>query len=73
MNLGLFYLGATPRLLTWWGTGERLVGDQLNLERAMAPHVRFGGHFVQVRSIPHLFAVLFDTALGPCRYDSDYH
>ncbi|KAF9041817.1 Lumazine-binding protein [Hymenopellis radicata] len=27
--------------------GERKVGDQLNLERAMAPHVRFGGHFVQ--------------------------
>lgn len=29
--------------------GERIVGDQLNLERAMGPHVRFGGHFVQVR------------------------
>ncbi|KZP29007.1 Lumazine-binding protein [Athelia psychrophila] len=27
--------------------GERKVGDELNLERAMAAHVRFGGHFVQ--------------------------
>ena len=29
--------------------GERKVGDQVNLERAMGAHVRFGGHFVQVR------------------------
>lgn len=28
--------------------GERKVGDQLNLERAMGSHTRFGGHFVQV-------------------------
>ncbi|KAG5638387.1 hypothetical protein H0H81_000283 [Sphagnurus paluster] len=27
--------------------GERKEGDQLNLERAMGTHVRFGGHFVQ--------------------------
>ncbi|EIM83593.1 Lumazine-binding protein [Stereum hirsutum FP-91666 SS1] len=27
--------------------GERKEGDQLNLERAMGAHVRFGGHFVQ--------------------------
>ncbi|CAK5280331.1 unnamed protein product [Mycena citricolor] len=27
--------------------GERKVGEQLNLERAMGAHVRFGGHFVQ--------------------------
>ncbi|KAJ7459157.1 hypothetical protein B0H11DRAFT_2160615 [Mycena galericulata] len=27
--------------------GERNVGDQVNLERAMGAHVRFGGHFVQ--------------------------
>ncbi|KAL1697267.1 hypothetical protein GGG16DRAFT_83689 [Schizophyllum commune] len=27
--------------------GERAVGDQVNLERAMGAHVRFGGHFVQ--------------------------
>lgn len=28
-------------------TGDRVVGEQVNLERAMAAHVRFGGHFVQ--------------------------
>lgn len=28
--------------------GERKEGDQVNLERAMGAHVRFGGHFVQV-------------------------
>jgi len=27
--------------------GERKVGDQVNLERAMGTHGRFGGHFVQ--------------------------
>ncbi|KAJ7751190.1 hypothetical protein DFH07DRAFT_960984 [Mycena maculata] len=27
--------------------GERKVEDQVNLERAMGAHVRFGGHFVQ--------------------------
>jgi riboflavin synthase len=27
--------------------GERVVGELVNLERAMAAHVRFGGHFVQ--------------------------
>ncbi|KAJ7070753.1 hypothetical protein C8F01DRAFT_1107631 [Mycena amicta] len=27
--------------------GERKIGDQVNLERAMGAHVRFGGHFVQ--------------------------
>ena len=31
--------------------GERKEGDQLNLERAMGAHVRFGGHFVQVRDL----------------------
>ena len=25
-----------------------MVGEQVNLERAMAAHTRFGGHFVQV-------------------------
>ena len=31
--------------------GDKQVGDQVNLERAMGAHVRFGGHFVQVRII----------------------
>jgi riboflavin synthase len=38
----------TQSLTQYWVSGERKVGDQLNLERAMSPHVRFGGHFVQV-------------------------
>ena len=38
----------TQCLTRYWVSGERKVGDQLNLERAMGPHVRFGGHFVQV-------------------------
>jgi riboflavin synthase len=36
------------RIFTYRHTGERKVGDYVNLERAMAAHVRFGGHFVQV-------------------------
>lgn len=46
-------LGKTPspgvNPLTNAHIGERKVGDQLNLERAMGAHARFGGHFVQVR------------------------
>ena len=30
------------------------MGDQVNLERAMGAHVRFGGHFVQVRLSVHV-------------------
>ena len=43
-------LCSNPRVLTaeCGDIGERRVGDQLNLERAMGAHVRFGGHFVQV-------------------------
>lgn len=35
--------------------GERKVGDQVNLERAMGAHVRLGGHFVQVSFFRSLF------------------
>ena len=40
--------GRRPIVLevNYW-TGQRVVGEQVNLERAMAAHVRFGGHFVQ--------------------------
>lgn len=34
-------------------TGQRQVGDEVNLERAMGAHVRFGGHFVQVQLSLH--------------------
>jgi riboflavin synthase alpha subunit len=46
-------VGTLKVLHSTWRSGERKVGDQLNLERAMGPHVRFGGHFVQV-SLYHL-------------------
>ncbi|KAG7452256.1 Lumazine-binding protein [Guyanagaster necrorhizus] len=44
---GYFRVWLANETLERTDLGERLVGDQLNLERAMAPHVRFGGHFVQ--------------------------
>jgi len=34
------------------------VGSKVNLERAMAGHGRFGGHFVQVRSLSLSFGSL---------------
>ncbi|KAL6298046.1 hypothetical protein BKA93DRAFT_812743, partial [Sparassis latifolia] len=33
--------------------GERKVGDQVNLERAMGAHVQFGGHFMQASPCGH--------------------
>ncbi|CCM04460.1 uncharacterized protein FIBRA_06640 [Fibroporia radiculosa] len=36
-----------PFLHDFGAVGERQIGDQVNLERAMGAHVRFGGHFVQ--------------------------
>ncbi|KDQ15592.1 hypothetical protein BOTBODRAFT_31488 [Botryobasidium botryosum FD-172 SS1] len=42
-----FKVGVAPETLDRTDLGERKVGDQVNLERALAAHVRFGGHFVQ--------------------------
>ncbi|KAG9080834.1 Riboflavin synthase alpha chain [Ceratobasidium sp. 370] len=42
-----FKVGLAPETLERTDLGERRVGDRVNLERAMAAHVRFGGHFVQ--------------------------
>ncbi|ELU40257.1 riboflavin synthase [Rhizoctonia solani AG-1 IA] len=42
-----FKVGLAPETLERTDLGERKVGDLVNLERAMAAHVRFGGHFVQ--------------------------
>ncbi|CAE6523858.1 unnamed protein product [Rhizoctonia solani] len=42
-----FKVGLAPETLDRTDLGERKVGDRVNLERAMAAHVRFGGHFVQ--------------------------
>ncbi|KAK0208712.1 hypothetical protein DFS33DRAFT_1305154 [Desarmillaria ectypa] len=44
---GYFKVWLANETLERTDLGEHRVGDQLNLERAMAPHVRFGGHFVQ--------------------------
>jgi len=46
-NGGWFEVWLANETLERTDLGERKVGDQLNLERAMGPHVRFGGHFVQ--------------------------
>lgn len=44
---GWFQVWLANETLERTDLGERIVEDQLNLERAMGPHVRFGGHFVQ--------------------------
>jgi len=36
-----------PDMLNVQPIGQRQIGDEVNLERAMGAHVRFGGHFVQ--------------------------
>ena len=50
--------------------GERVVGDQVNLERAMAAHTRFGGHFVQVCLgffiLKYWLGCYAEDGLGPC-------
>ncbi|KAI9512883.1 hypothetical protein F5148DRAFT_1340239 [Russula earlei] len=46
-NGGWFEVWLANETLERTDLGERKVGDQLNLERAMGSHVRFGGHFVQ--------------------------
>ncbi|KAK7063973.1 hypothetical protein R3P38DRAFT_3301604 [Favolaschia claudopus] len=47
VNGGWFKVWLANETLERTDLGERKVGDQVNLERAMAAHVRFGGHFVQ--------------------------
>ncbi|KAL4069851.1 hypothetical protein V8B97DRAFT_1969714 [Scleroderma yunnanense] len=44
---GYFKVWLANETLDRTDLGEREVGDQVNLERAMGAHVRFGGHFVQ--------------------------
>ncbi|KAF9567789.1 Lumazine-binding protein [Agrocybe pediades] len=46
-NGGWFEVWLANETLDRTDLGERQVGDQVNLERAMGAHVRFGGHFVQ--------------------------
>ncbi|KZT42710.1 putative riboflavin synthase, alpha chain [Sistotremastrum suecicum HHB10207 ss-3] len=42
-----FKVGIAPETLSRTALGSLVVGNHVNLERAMAAHVRFGGHFVQ--------------------------
>ncbi|XP_006454140.1 hypothetical protein AGABI2DRAFT_182135 [Agaricus bisporus var. bisporus H97] len=44
---GFFKVWLANETLQRTDLGERKVGDQLNLERAMGAHDRFGGHLVQ--------------------------
>lgn len=45
--------------------GDRTEGEQVNLERAMLAHVRFGGHFVQVCAT-HTTSHVDSFAIGSC-------
>ncbi|RKP25419.1 riboflavin synthase alpha chain [Syncephalis pseudoplumigaleata] len=42
-----FKVGLSPETLRRTNLGELKVGANVNLERALSPHTRFGGHFVQ--------------------------
>ncbi|KAK9470215.1 uncharacterized protein V1510DRAFT_423731 [Dipodascopsis tothii] len=42
-----FKVGVAPETLRRTNLGELVPGKKVNLERAVAGHVRFGGHFVQ--------------------------
>nr|ASF90241.1 hypothetical protein SPAR06416 [Bartheletia paradoxa] len=42
-----FKVGLAPETLERTSLGQLQVGSKINLERAMAAHTRFGGHFVQ--------------------------
>ncbi|KIO08549.1 hypothetical protein M404DRAFT_14559 [Pisolithus tinctorius Marx 270] len=44
---GYFKVWLANETLDRTDLGDRRVGDHVNLERAMAAHVRYGGHFVQ--------------------------
>jgi len=44
-----FKVGIAPETLRRTNLGQLKVGNKVNLERAVAGHTRFGGHFVQVR------------------------
>jgi riboflavin synthase len=44
---GWFKIGVAPETLRKTNLGDFVVGQQVNLERAMGGSTRFGGHFVQ--------------------------
>ena len=47
-----FKVGVSPETLRRTNLGDLAVGMGVNLERAVAGNVRFGGHFVQVAIHP---------------------
>lgn len=62
----------------FWLTGDCNIGDQVNLERAMGAHVRFGGHFVQVLFCPPCWMDQISQhdpdhclSIGTCRHHCD--
>jgi riboflavin synthase len=57
-----FKVGIAPETLRRTNLGELTVGSKVNLERAVAGNVRFGGHFVQVLS----YHSLGWLKTGPC-------
>lgn len=54
---GWFEVGLANETLSRTNLGKLGVGSKVNLERAMAGHGRFGGHFVQVRFHPFSFFI----------------
>ncbi|CAG8504368.1 28883_t:CDS:2 [Dentiscutata erythropus] len=42
-----FKVGLSPETLRRTNLGDLVIGNKVNLERALAANVRFGGHFVQ--------------------------
>lgn len=51
-------------------TGQRKVGEQVNLERAMGAHIRFGGHFVQVKPSSRCMPSLLIHAIVQAHVDA---
>jgi len=54
-----FKVGIAPETLRRTNLNQLSVGSKVNLERAVAGHVRFGGHFVQVHSTGFLEGLTF--------------
>lgn len=72
-----FKIGVAPETLRRTNLGTLVAGQCVNLERAVAGHVRFGGHFVQghvdtiatiVGKVPDGNAVTFTFKLRDPRY-----
>lgn len=47
LTAGLFSVGVAPETLSRTNLGGLKVGDRVNLERAVTPQTRLGGHYVQ--------------------------